>query len=378
MEEKILFVDDDENLLASMRRSLQKYFNVETAVGAEAGIAIIKDAFAVVVSDFRMPGMDGVQFLSKVREIAPNTVRMMLTGYADINTAIEAVNQGNIFRLLTKPCPQETLIAAITAGIEQYRLIVAEREMMEKTLGASLKVLVELLSLANPGAFSRASRIRRYTTLLGKKMGVKNLWQIEIAAMLSQIGCITIPEETLAKFYRGGPLSAVEQRMYMIHPRTGADLIGKIPRLESIAEMILFQEKHYDGTGFPEDKKVAGAIPEGARILKLAIDFDTLVSSGADPFNAISEIKRRDGWYDDNMVIALDAVLKKEKLYEIKSVSLEQLSARMIFAEDVYSEGGALLMQRGVEVTAAMILRLKNVDKHGGIRQPLRVIVGVE
>ncbi|MBP7602630.1 MAG: response regulator [Spirochaetes bacterium] len=378
MEERILFVDDDENLLSSMKRSLQRHFNVETAGGGEAALAMIPEGFAVVVSDFRMPGMDGVEFLKKVRDLAPLTVRMMLTGYADINTAIEAVNQGNIFRLLTKPCPQETLVAAITAGIEQYRLVTAEREMMEKTLGASMKVLVEMMSLANPGAFSRASRIRRYATLIGRKIGVKNLWQVEIAAALSQIGCITIPEETLVKFYRGSPLSAVEQRMYLSHPRTGADLVGKIPRLEKIAEMILFQEKHYDGTGFPEENRVASSIPEGARILKVAIDFDTLVSAGMDPFNAIVEIKKREGWYDDAMVIALDAVLKKEKLYEIKPVSVEQLAPKMIFAEDVYSDRGALLMQKGVEVTAAMILRLRNVDRHGGIRQPLRVVVGVE
>jgi signal transduction histidine kinase len=134
MSEKILWVDDDENLLASYRRQLRNKFPVMTAAGGEQGLRIIgaEGPFAVIVSDFRMPGMDGVQFLSKAREAAPDSVRMLLTGYADLQTAIDAVNQGNIFRLLTKPCAPDVLLAALTAGITQYRLIISERERAEK------------------------------------------------------------------------------------------------------------------------------------------------------------------------------------------------------------------------------------------------------
>jgi len=134
MSEKILFVDDDSNLLASYQRQLRSHYAVDTSSNGQQGLEAIsrQGPYAIVVSDYRMPGMDGVQFLSRVRELAPDSVRMLLTGYADLQTAIEAVNRGNIFRLLTKPCPSDTLTCALAAGAEQYRLMIAERERVEK------------------------------------------------------------------------------------------------------------------------------------------------------------------------------------------------------------------------------------------------------
>ena len=127
--------------------------------------------FAVIVADRSMPGMDGIQLLAKVKACSPNTVRMMLTGNADMQTAIDAVNEGHIFRFLTKPCPPESLTASLQAAIEQYRLITAERELLEKTLRGSVKVLCEVLSVVKPTAFGRASRITRYVTAVVPPVG---------------------------------------------------------------------------------------------------------------------------------------------------------------------------------------------------------------
>ena len=134
MSEKILLVDDDFNLLDSFQRRLKEEFVVSTSLNGQEGLETIKVAgpFAVIISDLRMPGMDGVQFLSRVRELAPDSVRMLLTGHADLQTAIEAVNRGNIFRLLTKPCPPDSLRAALAAGVNQYRLVINERERVRK------------------------------------------------------------------------------------------------------------------------------------------------------------------------------------------------------------------------------------------------------
>ena len=119
MDEKILFVDDEENVLAAFRRQFKKTFNLETASNSILGLEVLQTEgpFAVVIADFRMPEMDGIQFLSRVKEISPDTVRIMLTGHADLNTAIDAVNSGNIFRFLTKPCPVDILTNAIEIGI---------------------------------------------------------------------------------------------------------------------------------------------------------------------------------------------------------------------------------------------------------------------
>jgi len=173
MSEKILFVDDDENLLASYQRQLRNKFPLAIASGGDHGLRLIasEGPFAVIVSDFRMPGMDGVQFLAKAREAAPATVRILLTGYADLQTAVEAVNRGNIFRLLNNPCPLEILAESLAGGARQYQLINAERELLEKTLKGTIQVLGNVLSMLNPEAFGRTARITRYVREIAAKMG---------------------------------------------------------------------------------------------------------------------------------------------------------------------------------------------------------------
>lgn len=146
MIDKILFVDDDSNILDAYKRQLKRQFHVDTAQGAEEGLDAVRNngPYAVIVSDLRMPGMDGNQFLSRVKEIAPESVRMMLTGYADLKTAMEAINQGNILRLLTKPCTKEVLTDALNIGIEQFNknTLIAKHAGSNADAGASKKVLI--------------------------------------------------------------------------------------------------------------------------------------------------------------------------------------------------------------------------------------------
>lgn len=131
--EKILIVDDDEKMLDAYRRHLKKSFDVDVAKDGDLAMTLVgrNGPFAVIISDFRMPGMDGIEFLSRVREAAADSVRMMLTGYADLDIVMEAVNEGYIFRFLTKPCKPEDLRAALEAGVRQYQLIQKERELAE-------------------------------------------------------------------------------------------------------------------------------------------------------------------------------------------------------------------------------------------------------
>jgi FixJ family two-component response regulator len=134
MSEKILFVDDEPQILDGYKRMLYRDFAVDIAVGGELGLAMIHDCgpYAVVISDMRMPGMNGAQFLAQVRAKVPDTVRMLLTGYTDLDGAIAAINEGNILRFLTKPCDKETLIDAISFGLAQYRSVTAEKKLVKK------------------------------------------------------------------------------------------------------------------------------------------------------------------------------------------------------------------------------------------------------
>ena len=380
MSDKILFVDDDSNLLASFQRQLRNRFTVEISPDGQHGLESItrQGPYAAIVSDFRMPGMDGVQFLSRAREVAPDSVRMLLTGYADMQTAIEAVNQGNIFRLLTKPCPPDTLTKALTAGIKQYRLVTAERELLEKTLSGSIKVLSEVLSLVNPEAFGRAARITRYVRQIASQMCLSEVWQFETAAMLSQIGWIILQEETLKKIYRGSSLTGKEEQVFKMHPLIASSLIAKIPRMEKIAEIITYQEKRFDGSGIPIDSRRGHQIPLGGRILKVILDFDALQVAGDSKEKALDQLKQRSGWYDPGVLAALEAVIVLEAKYQVRNVAVQELKENMILAEDVRTLKGLLLISKGQEVSRPLLERLNKFVFSPGIQEPIRVIVARE
>lgn len=379
MTEKILFVDDDSNILAAFRRQLRKQFTIETAPGGGEGLEAVKNSgpFAVIVSDLRMPRMDGIEFLSRVRALAPDSVRMMLTGNADLHAAVEAVNQGHIFRFLTKPCGPEVLTAALNSGTAQYRLITAERELLEKTLRGTIKVLGEMLALLNPEAFGRASRITRYVKEVAQQMGAPDVWQLETAAALSQIGCIMLPEDALMKLYKGQPLAPEESQLFNMHPFLAYDLLSHIPRMEEIAEIISYQEKHFDGSGIPHDDRHGKEIPLGSRILKVVLDFDTMVAGKVRKGEIIVNLKSRSGIYDSRVLAALEALVVAEEGFESRAVTVAQLRDEMILAQDVTTIDGRLLLVSGYQVNKTMRERLRNFAVKPGVKEPIHVLVPI-
>jgi response regulator RpfG family c-di-GMP phosphodiesterase len=223
-----------------------------------------------------MPGMDGIELLRRVKSTAPDTVRIMLTGNADTETAIEAINEGSIFRFLIKPCSKEIIARTITAALVLHRLITAEKQLLEQTLSGCLQVLSEVLSLVNPAAFSRAERARRYIHHVVTAMKLGNPWQYEVAAILSQLGCVILAPETIEAVYRGDALNGQEQAQYDAHPGIAASLLSKIPRLEPISWMIDHQNRPVDG-GEALD---APEMRMGAEILRLVLEYEQMIHRG--------------------------------------------------------------------------------------------------
>ncbi len=373
---KVLFVDDEANVLEAYKRQFRKLFQVSVGQGGVEGLRVLTEEgpFAVVVSDLKMPEMNGIAFLSRVRETAPDTIRMMLTGYADLQTAIEAVNEGNIFRFLTKPCPADKLAASIQAGIRQYGLVTAERELLEKTLRGSIKVLTEILSLVNPEAFGRSSRIKRVALQIAEKLGMVDTWKLETAAMLSQIGCVILPEHVLKKIYAGSQLSDEESQLYDMHPSVGHDLIENIPRMKDVAGMIAYQEKNFDGTGIPRDAVKGEEIPLGARVLRVVVDFDVLESAGLSRHEALLKLRKNTGRYDPQVFAAFETVAGKKEGTRIVALRLNELKSSMVLAEDIRAAGGGLLVSKGQEITWPLIARLKNFSRARQIKEPIKVI----
>jgi len=360
MTEKILLVDDDKNILDGYRRSLSRDFLLETALGGQEALKLATDngPYAVVVSDMRMPGMDGIQLLSKIKALSPDTIRVMLTGNAEIETATNAINEGNIFRFLNKPCSREAMAKTLTAALVQHRLVTAEKQLLEQTLSGSIQVLTEVLSLVNPAAFSRAERARRYVHHVVTAMKLGNPWQYEVAAMMSQLGCVTLPPETIDAVYRGEKLPADEQAQYDAHPHVAYDLLSKIPRLEPIAWMI----KHQN-LPLPEPKlgeSQASDIRRGAEILRLTLAYENLIHKGTSRTEAVYTLSHQNNHAGSDFFNALVTLDPNAEEGEVRKCRIEDLVPGMIVQQEVRTPDRTLLVSKGQEVTPPLVLKLKN------------------
>jgi response regulator RpfG family c-di-GMP phosphodiesterase len=378
---KILCVDDDENTLAAYQRQLRKQFQIETAPGGVPGLQMISsgEPYAVVISDLKMPGMDGVEFLSKVKQITPDTVRIMLTGHAEIQAAIEAVNQGSIFRFLTKPCSNETLVQALQAGLQQYHLVIAEKELLEQTLKGAIGVLTEIISILDTESFGRACILRDTTREIAKALKVSDTWDLELAAMFCEIGRVTIPANIIVREKTGKPLSSDERDMLMRVPEIGYKLLAKIPRLESVAQMVLYCKKNFDGSGFPKDRVAGKQIPLGSRIIKIISDLIHFESEGTEREAAFETLKYGQGFYDPEILefasryLASPAGSSKPTRKLIRSVSVAELEVGQMLLSDVITGSGALLIAAGNRISESLREKIRNFAKIQGIREPIKV-----
>lgn len=371
MAEKILLVDDEPNVLDGYRRTLGREFTLETAVGGVEALGLIaeKGPYAVVVSDMRMPGMDGIQLLSRVKSGSPDTIRVMLTGHADMETAVNAINEGSIFRFLSKPATKEIMAKTLTAALVQYQLVTAEKQLLEQTLSGTLQVLTEVLSLVNPAAFSRASRARRYIHHVVTSMKLGNPWQYEVAAMLSQLGCVTLAPETIDAVYKGEQLSPNEQAQYDAHPNVAYQLLSKIPRLEPIAWMIQHQNRpvsQSENAGPPDVRKAA-------EVLRLVLAYEQETHNGASRTEAAHTLARQNTEIGSEFFAALVALDPNAEDGQVKKCAIEELYPGMIIQQDVQSNGGTLLVSAGQEVTPAVISKLKNFHARSSIEGFVKV-----
>jgi response regulator RpfG family c-di-GMP phosphodiesterase len=375
MSDKVLCVDDDTNLLASLRRSLRGRFDLTCAASGQEALDEIQRTgpFAVILADMRMPQMDGVSLLKKVQQRTPDTVRMMLTGNADVETAMEAVNHGHIFRFMAKPCAKEDLITALESGIRQYQLVTAEKQLLDGTLKGSLGVTVDILSMVNPAAFGRTRRILRYVRHIVAAFGLPEPWKYEVAAMLCQLGCVALAPELLNKAYAGGELSSEEQSQYASHPELGGQLVSRIPRLETVAEMIARQDQPCRQTdGDPAEQDEARL---GGRVLQVALAFDRLLMRGLSPAQASHSLQNQPDEYDPALAEALASYDMPSESSPVRALRIDQLRTGLVLDEDVRATNGRLLATTGQEVTEAMIEHLRRWNQGVGVAEPLRVVV---
>jgi CheY-like chemotaxis protein len=377
MSERVLFVDDEPQVLDGIQRSLRKHIDVQTAASGADGLRLLTEAgpFALVVSDMRMPNMDGAQFLAKAREKSPDTVRMILSGQADLEATIAAVNEGHIYRFLSKPCPAEKLLAAIEDGLNQHRLLTAEKVLLEQTLSGCVTMLIEILGMVSPAASGRASRLQRYTLGLAAALKLPERWQWGFAASVSQIGCVALPNDILSKVEAGQSLSDEERGLHESHPEIAGKLLASIPRLEDVAEIVTAQFASLSFAGNPEDIRQWDVRAVGRLLLRTSLEFDRLIVGGTNGEGAVAALRASKLALPKSVIEALRSVAPLSRGRVMKQLRLKDLSAGMVLDEDLVSLKGIRLVPAGQEVTQSLIVRLNSIAAGVGVAEPFRVSV---
>jgi CheY-like chemotaxis protein len=376
---RILCVDDEPRVLEGIQRTLGLDFEVTTAPGGAEAIELLKSQgpFCVTISDMRMPGMDGAAYLKQAAELAPDCVRMLLTGHADMEAAIKAVNEGRLYRFLTKPCAPEALRRSVDDAVTQHRLITAEKQLLEQTLYGVIKVLTEVLSLANPIAFARASRVRHLVALLCRDLNIADAWQFELAIMLAHIGCVGLSSELLTRAFGNQPLEAKEKELVSGAPRVAYGLLEGIPRLEVslgiLAELTNkpapLRDVRCDG--------VAGRTAWGTHLILLSERADQLrTAHGLHKMMSGMEAEKH---FDPTL---LAAFLKLDPLQidpnadqqrEVKEITARELKSGLVLIEDVRSKAGVVMVKAGQEVNQTVLQLLKRMGERDNLVEPLKV-----
>jgi len=358
MNRRVLFVDDDTRLLQNYQKQLSSHFSIHTYQSGVEALENLQceEPFAVVICDYDMPGLDGLNFLCKARKIAPHTVRIMLTGVPHLELAVDAINQGDFFRFLIKPCPIERMVTAIVDGIRYHQLLESEKDLLDKTLKGAVRALQETLATCNPLAFQRSQQLTTLAENLARQVKMENLWEVTCAAMLSQIGCITLSNEIVEKKCKGSPLTTEEERQWSKHPETGGRLLAHIPRMEQIAQAITEQEIPFlDATPTPCSL---------AQLLKISSDFTAYTSRGSTAPQALQQLQLKPQAYNPRFLEALASIIAQtpKEAHPMRSqpVRSELLQVGMRIAEKIHTREGLVVAVAGQEVTQVLKQRIVN------------------
>ena len=381
MQECVMLIDDEPNVLSGLKRQLRKKHNIITANSGSDAIGILESSppIAVVMCDMRMPGMDGIETLQSIKKKSPDTVRTMLTGNADQKSAIDAINKGQIFRFFSKPCEIEILEQGLADAIKQYRLVEAEKELLEQTLAGSVKILTDVLSLSDPKLFEHSSRVRNWVGKLKSKLKLENAWHLNLAVMLAPIGNVSVPKEILLKHLNGDLLTSQELHIVEQVPEISRDLISNIPRLEAVAEIVYYQDKNFDGSGFPDDDICGDKIPQVSRLLKITNDLAKITETATPTSTDFDFISRNASHYDPSLL----SMVRRELMVEIETeanrrelvqIKVELIRPGDLLKDNIVTTDGQLLLARGLEISEAQVRKIRGLSKVGRVKGMTRVL----
>ncbi len=367
--QRVLLVDDEPNVLSALSRGLRGRFEIDALTSPrEAELRLASAEYAVIVSDMTMPEMDGAQLLARVRELAPDTVRVMLTGNADQGTASRAINEAGVFRFVTKPCSALDLACVIEAGIQAFHNARSERQLLQQTLGGAVQLMTEALAVLDPQEFGRAARARETAGAIARRLRVERAWEVELAALLLRLGRVTLPPELRERVAKAEPLSETELDAVRRSHEVGARLVGGIPRLEGVVNVLKDARR--------ESMDRAGV---GGEIVRVAEEWWTLQLRGLSPERSWLHLRA-----DPSMPREVLAALKEQidsaqpataRPNVPQHILLGELRVGMTTVAPVLTNDGRVLLGAEQVVTTILLERILAHSRLGGIREPLAVLV---
>ena len=366
------------NLFSSV---LKDRYTVETARSAEDALKLIQsdEPFTVVVADIFMPGVSGIDLLAQCEKLSPDTVRIAVTGDPGRDTVVDSVNEGQVFRFVSKPVRIETLAAIIEAAVERYESQRLEREMMDTTVRTSVNLLLEVLATFDPSSFELSQRIRTSVRIFARAQKLPNVWELELAASLARIGVVALPSDLLRKVARDIPLTPREAEQFSQVPQLGAQLFKQVPRMGRVAEAIRYQAKNFDGSGSPKDAITGSMIPLGARVLRIFVDRAALEIDGIAHDDARRQMMSRTGVYDPALLAAsfdcfpdyiLSAVSAQK---QVRLVPADDLQPDTTLVTEIRTAEKLLLVAAGTRLTPIIVQRIRTHVALGTVTGPFGV-----
>ena len=384
MTEKILFIDNDNVFLEKLKKQFLEQYTVSIATCGADALKIItqEDPFAAITSCMALRDTNGIKLFQAIKKISPDSVRLMLTNNTEQKTAIDAINIGHVHNFLRKNTPPEILAKVISSDIAANAPNNSdedsEKNLLESTLSGSIKLLMDMMSMVSPDVFGQTMAILDTAKVLAKEMHIEDTWNLEMAAMLCHLGSVTLPPDTLSKIGSEELASDSEKEMIRRLPEVSKNLISNIPRLNDVAEIVYYHQKHFNGEGFPTDDKAGDNLPIESRILKVLCDLQLMTATGVDLDDVIGELTPLQNIQYDPDVFKMAAVSLCSADYAQDSaapinVTLKNLRDGQVLASNIETVDGRLLFATGFKLTSTIIERVLNYHRINKIKEPIIV-----
>ena len=372
----VLVVDDNEVNVDILVDALGDIYDVSVAMDGLAALeAVAENPPDLILLDVMMPGMDGYEVCEKLK--ANKKTRgipvIFVTAKIEVEDEIKGFTVGAV-DYVTKPISPPVVIARVETHLKLRNSELHLKELLEKTLGGTVKMLTDMLSIANPSAFSRASRISRHVKIMAERLHMGHIWQIRMAAMLSQIGCMTLATDTIDRIHRGEDVSVGEMEAFNRHLTVGYDLIRKIPNLKDVAEIMVRQQDLQMKTDMGH--KTSDLILMGSRMLKLALDYEKKVLEGKSASETLAILRSDKMEYGAELFGIFSTMIQANAApTPIRHLNARELNPGMVINKDIVTKKGKLLIGAGTEVTLPVFETLSNFSKTGLIEEPFEVLI---